>query len=157
MHYSEERFQHPPPFLHVFLYAALKKVASAFYLWCPLSHWHHFVDLAGYRRLQNATQCETAEFEKATENQTHQPLAFLSAEFTGVEHGWTTFEKEGYAITQTVTRLDYMLQCEPLTRIFTDHGNLLFVFCPSLLDPSLGRHKVTKSTAMGSFSLPVFV
>ena len=34
--------------------------------------------------------------------------------------------------------------CEKDIRIFTDHRNLLFVFAPSTLEPSLGRHKVLK-------------
>lgn len=34
--------------------------------------------------------------------------------------------------------------CEPDTRIFTDHRNVLIVFAPSGLGPILGRHKVLK-------------
>ena len=37
-----------------------------------------------------------------------------------------------------------MLMCEQDLRVFTDHRNLLFVFAPSTLEPSLGRHKVLK-------------
>ena len=90
------------------------------------------------------TQCASEELSKPVLEQAHQPLAFLSGEFSGAELGWTTFEKEVFAILQTFTRLDHMLQCESLIRIFTDHRNLLFVFCPSILDPSLGRHKAMK-------------
>lgn len=74
----------------------------------------------------------------------HLPLAFLSGEATGAEPGCVTFEKERFAITKTFSRLHYMLQCEPLRRIFKHHRNLLFVFQSSLLDQSLWRHKVTK-------------
>ncbi len=45
---------------------------------------------------------------------------------------------------QTFKRLDYMLLCEPLTRVFTDHRNLLFVFAPGVRAPTLGRHTVMK-------------
>ena len=37
-----------------------------------------------------------------------------------------------------------MLTCDLTTRVFTDHRNLLFVFNPAALEPSLGRHKVLK-------------
>ena len=52
------------------------------------------------------TQCEPSELHKAAHEQIHQPLAFISAEFTGAELAWTTFEKEGYVITQTFSRVD---------------------------------------------------
>lgn len=55
-----------------------------------------------------------------------------------------TFGKEGYAINQTFTRVDYMLQCGSNVCVFTDLRNILFALCSSLLDPSLGHHKVMK-------------
>lgn len=88
------------------------------------------------------TQCETNELNKSIKNQSHQPLAFLSGEFTGTELGWTTVEKKGYAISQVFTRLNYMLQCESPIRIFTDHRNIFLFLCPLLLDLSMGRNKV---------------
>lgn len=77
-------------------------------------------------------------------DQKHSPLAFLSVEFKGPQLRWTMYEKEGFAIAEKFHRLDYMLMCELDTRIFTDHRNLLFLFAPSTLEPSLGRHKVLK-------------
>lgn len=74
------------------------------------------------------THCNSLEMDKTVIDQKDQPLAFLSGTFTKFEFGWTTFGKEGFAILQRFTRLDYMLLCEPLTRIYTDHRNLLFVF-----------------------------
>ena len=90
------------------------------------------------------TQCEPSELSKPVAEQIHQPLAFLSGEFKGPQFGWTTYEKEGFAVAETFHRLDYMLMCEQDIRIFTDHRNLLFVFAPSTLEPTLGRHKVLK-------------
>jgi len=89
------------------------------------------------------TQCERRELEKNVMEQRHEPLAFLSGEFSGPELAWTTYEKEGYAIHQTFRRMDYMLLCEE-PRVFTDHRNLLFCYSPTTLDPTLGRHKVMK-------------
>ncbi len=91
-----------------------------------------------------ATQCEPGELAKPTDTQRHWPLAFLSGDFKGAAEGWTTYEKEAFAIYETFRRLDYLLLCEQGTRVFTDHRNLLFVFNPRALDPTLGRHKILK-------------
>lgn len=90
------------------------------------------------------TQCDKKELEKNVDNQSHQPLSFLSGDFTGASIGWTTFEKEAYAIYETFRRADYILLCAKNFRVFTDHRNLLFVFDPHSIDPTLGRHKVMK-------------
>ncbi len=47
-------------------------------------------------------------------------------------------------IGQAFRKLDYMLSCDPITRVFTDHRNLLSDFNPVSMEPSLGRHKVLK-------------
>ena len=41
------------------------------------------------------------ELQKSFMEKPHEPLAFLSGEFTDAEVGSTTFEKEGSAIMQT--------------------------------------------------------
>jgi len=76
-------------------------------------------------------------------DQQHEALAFLSGESTGLEAAWTTYEKEGYAITPTFGRLDHLLLCEE-PRVFTDHRNLLVCYSPSTLDPWFELHKVMK-------------
>jgi hypothetical protein len=43
------------------------------------------------------------------EEQDHQPLAFLSGEFKGAQLRWTVPEKEGFAIDDTVTKVDHLL------------------------------------------------
>jgi RNase H-like domain found in reverse transcriptase len=43
------------------------------------------------------------------EEQNHQPLAFLSGEFKGAQQRWTVQEKEGFAIVDKVTKVDYLL------------------------------------------------
>lgn len=58
------------------------------------------------------TQCAPREVEKEDAEQRHEPLAFLSGEFTGLELAWMTYEKEGYAIMQIFQRMDYRLLCE---------------------------------------------
>lgn len=103
-----------------------------------------FTDASDRSWASVVTQCEPGDLNKEVSCQIHQPLVFLSGAFSCAERGWTKFEKDGYAVAQSLTESDYMLQCEPLIRIFTDHPNLLFVFCPSILDLSLGKHKVFK-------------
>lgn len=97
------------------------------------------------------TQCHAAELDKKTEDQKHEPLAFLGAAFKGSEEWWTTFEKEAYAIYQVFKKLDYMMMTEKEIHLYTDHRNLLFVFNPLALDASLGRHVVNKVQRWGLY------
>ena len=90
------------------------------------------------------TQVDPADLTLPLEEQRHQPLAFLGAAFRGAELGWSTFEKEGFAIFQTFDKVDYLMQTQKSVRVFTDHRNLLFVFAPLALEPALGRHIVSK-------------
>ncbi len=90
------------------------------------------------------TQCNEEELKKPTMDQRHEPMAFHSSAFKGSQLGWTTYEKEGYAIYQTFKRMDWMLITEEKTNVFTDHRNLLFVFNPATLEPTLGHHVVAK-------------
>ena len=90
------------------------------------------------------TQTTPSQLARPRSEQQHQPLAFLGAAFKGAELGWSTFEKEAFAIFKTFEKLDYMLLGHGDVRVFTDHRNLLFVFAPLSLEPSLGRHIVSK-------------
>ncbi len=44
------------------------------------------------------TQTTKNQLDLPTEEQRHEPLAFLGSSFKGAELGWSTFEKEGFAI-----------------------------------------------------------
>ena len=90
------------------------------------------------------TQTTPQDLERPLEEQRHEPLAFLGSQFKGAELGWSTFEKEGFAIFQTFNTLDYILMSSKPTHVYTDHRNLLFVFAPLALEPALGRHIVSK-------------
>lgn len=91
-----------------------------------------------------ATQCHPGELHKPLADQQHQPLAFLSSCFSEREEHWSTYEREAHAVVQAFRKLDYILASDTTTRVFTDHRNLLFVFNPVAMEPSLGRHKVLK-------------
>ena len=90
------------------------------------------------------TQCDPEQLSLPVTEQSHQPLAFLGSAFNSTQRNWTTFEQEAYAVFQTFERMDYMFACEDNIHIYTDHRNLLFVFDPLSLKPSLGRHVVNK-------------
>lgn len=99
------------------------------------------------------TRCKASERTKQVSEQRHQPLAFLLPAFNNTNLGWTTFEKGGFAILHTFCRLDDLLLCEALTRVFTEHRNILFVFCPELLAPSLDDIKLWRFNAGRFISL----
>ena len=90
------------------------------------------------------TQCDPEDLNLPIGEQNHVPLAFLGSAFKGASLNWSTFEKEAFAIFQTFEKLDYMLMGHKHTHVFTDHRNLLFVFAPLSMEPSLGRHIVSK-------------
>lgn len=90
------------------------------------------------------TQCDKEQLEKPTEDQRHKPLAFLSSAFKDSELHWSTFEKEGYAIYQVFSKLDYLMFGEKPSHLYTDHRNLLFVYNPLSVQPEIGRHVVNK-------------
>lgn len=90
------------------------------------------------------TQTSEYQLSLPIEEQRHEPLAFQGSAFKGAELGWSTFEKEGYAIFQTFEKVDYFFFGSTPARIFSDHRNLLFVFVPIALEPRLGRHIISK-------------
>jgi RNase H-like domain found in reverse transcriptase len=59
------------------------------------------------------TQIDEEQLDLPMEEQDHQPLTFLSGEFKGTQLRWTVPEKEGFAIVDTVTKVDYLLLSAP--------------------------------------------
>lgn len=90
------------------------------------------------------TQTDEKNLKLATEEQCHEPLAFLGVAFKDAERNWSTHEKEGYAIFQVFQKLEYMLLGNQKVHALTDHRNLLFVFAPRTFDSHMGRHVVSK-------------
>lgn len=101
-------------------------------------------DASENQRAVRATQCQPPELRKSILDQVHQPLAFLNGTFSVREEHWSTYEREVFAIVRAFRKLHHLLVCDPSTRIFTDHRNLLFAFKAVAIEPSLGRHKVLK-------------
>ena len=90
------------------------------------------------------TQVSEDQLSLPFEQQSHEPLAFLGSAFKKSELNWTTFEKEAFAILKTFEKMDCLLAGRSDIRVLTDHRNLLFVFAPRALEPTLGRHVVSK-------------
>jgi RNase H-like domain found in reverse transcriptase len=68
----------------------------------------------------------------------------LSGEFKGAQLPWTVPEKEGFAIVDTVTKVDYLLLSHDEFSILSDHLNLTYIYNPFSADPTLARHVVHK-------------
>jgi RNase H-like domain found in reverse transcriptase len=67
------------------------------------------------------TQIDEKQLELSMEEQDHQPLAFFSGEFKGTQLRWTVPAKEGFAIVDTVTKVEYLLLSHDEFSILSDH------------------------------------
>lgn len=72
-------------------------------------------------------------------DQHHQPLAFSSGRFIGLQHGWSTLEKKAFVIMATVDRMHWITATADGFDLFTDHNNLVFLFDPLAIVPGLVR------------------
>jgi hypothetical protein len=90
------------------------------------------------------TQIHNEQLDLPMEEQNHQPLTFLSGEFKGAQQRWTVPEKEGFAIVDTVTKVDYLLLSHGEFSILSDHLNLTYIYNPLSADSTLARHLVQK-------------
>jgi RNase H-like domain found in reverse transcriptase len=68
----------------------------------------------------------------------------LSGEFKGAQLRWTVPENEGFAIVDTVTKIDYPLLSHDEFSILADHLNLTLIHNPLSAGPTLARHVVHK-------------
>jgi len=60
----------------------------------------------------------------------HEPLCFLSGNFTGSQLRWATVEKEAFPIIHALDKLDHFLKREDGFELFTDHRNLTYILNP---------------------------
>jgi RNase H-like domain found in reverse transcriptase len=86
------------------------------------------------------TQIHEEQLDLSMEEKDHQPLALFSGEFKGAQLRWTVPEKEGFAIVDTVTKVDYLLLNHGEFSILSDHLNLTYIYNPLSADPTLARH-----------------
>lgn len=74
----------------------------------------------------------------------HELLAFPCGKFNRTESGWSTLEKEVYAILATVQRMHWLLGGPDGLDLFTDHNNLLFIFDPLAVVADLSQTTLRK-------------
>ena len=77
------------------------------------------------------TQIPTEDENKPVHLQRHEPLGFVGHRFNKCEMNWTVAEKEGFAIKDTMQKLDYLLQMKKPFKLFSDHKNLIQIFSPT--------------------------
>ena len=73
----------------------------------------------------------------------HEPLAFLSGSFRANQLGWSTIEKESFAIVYAMERLKH-ITLTALVYIHTDHRNIKFIFNRD--DSKLPKYALDKVT-----------
>lgn len=103
-----------------------------------------FTDASGRYCSGLGTQTTQKQLVLPTEQQSYEPLASLGSKFRAAEPYCTTFEKEGFAMVQTLEKMQYVFACKVNNRVYTDHTKLLFVFAPLAFRFTLGIHVVTK-------------
>jgi transposase InsO family protein len=81
---------------------------------------------------------------KPFSEQNHVPLGFLSGRFSQTQLGWSTLEKEAYAVMATLTRMHWLASCPSGFDLFTDHNNLIFLFDPLSVVPDLSQTSLRK-------------
>jgi hypothetical protein len=84
------------------------------------------------------TQIPPEDAHKPVQLQRHEPLGFVGHRFNEIELTWSVAEKEGFAIKDTMQKLDYLLQMKRPFKLFCDHKNLIQIFSP---------YNVSKSSA----------
>jgi hypothetical protein len=97
-----------------------------------------------YAGLVTLIQTHGEQLDLPMEEKDHQPLAFLSGEFKGAQLRRTVPEKGGFAIVDTVTKVDYLLLSNDKFSILSDHLNLIYIYKTLSADPTLARHVAHK-------------
>jgi hypothetical protein len=69
------------------------------------------------------TQIPAEDANKPVQFQRHQPLGFVGHRFSETELNWSVAEKEGFAIKDTMQKLDYLLQMKRPFKLFCDRKN----------------------------------
>lgn len=90
------------------------------------------------------TQVPRSELTFPHVDQSHEPLAFHSGRFTDTQVGWSTLEKEAFAVLATLERSHWLVSCSDGFDLYTDHNNLIFIFDPLAFIPDLGQAAMRK-------------
>lgn len=110
----------------------------------PALHLCVYTDASDHFLAAAVTKTYHLERRKSVRNHMREPLVFLSRRFFATQIHWKIYENEAFAVVQSFRRLNYILSCSDLARIFIDHRNICFTFHPTAVKPNLGRHTVLK-------------
>lgn len=89
------------------------------------------------------TQVHKDQRNSNIDEQQHEPLCFLSGAFKGSSRNWSVPEKEGFAIVESMCRVDYLVMGREVS-IYTDHANLVQLYDPYGKNPGIARHTASK-------------
>lgn len=90
------------------------------------------------------TQVPVIDVSKPHKEQRHSPLSFLSARFNMTQQGWSTVEKEAFAVLNTLDRMHWLVTNPDGFDLYTDHNNLIFLFDPLSVVPDLSQTSLRK-------------
>ncbi|KAH9114827.1 hypothetical protein LEN26_013016 [Aphanomyces euteiches] len=119
--------------------ACFEDVKSALANVVPLSHPRSDMEVCVFTDASDkfwgavATQIPSEDLSLPLEDQRHEPLAFLSGRFTGASQRWPIVEKEAYAWYVPV-----------VSRLFTDHRNLVYMFNPRGSNSGMAKYQADK-------------
>jgi len=102
-----------------------------------------FSDALGTHWSSVLTQVPKSQMGSTVEDQSHEPLSFLSGAFTGASANWSIVEKEAFSIVESMARLEYLIAGKEIS-LFTDHANLIYIFDPVGQNPGIARHTANK-------------
>jgi hypothetical protein len=77
------------------------------------------------------TQVIEKDLSLPVQDRFHEPLVFLSGNFSGSQLRWSVVEKECYPIIHALDKLSHFLKREDGFQMFCDHRNLIFMLSPS--------------------------
>lgn len=90
------------------------------------------------------TQVPLTDISLPHSDQAHDPLAFHSGVFSATQIGWSTVEKEAYAVLASIERSHWLAACPAGFDLYTDHNNLIFIFDPAAVMPDIGQGALRK-------------
>lgn len=90
------------------------------------------------------TQVPRLDLALAHVDQRYEPLGYLSGRFNATQLGWSTLEKEAYAVMATIGRMRWLAATVDGFDLYTDHNNLVFILDPLSVDPDLVQTALQK-------------
>lgn len=90
------------------------------------------------------TQVPKNDVCKPHKEQRHSPISFLSGKFDATQLGWSTLEKEAFAVMNTLDKMHWVVCTTEGFDLYTDHNNLIFLFDPLAVVPDLSQTSLRK-------------